>query len=106
MSLSSVKNDDELEKEDDVAYLGNEFFKSFEVTHDYVKTGSRNSEPDQIAIVGFWKPDVHSKKYECYSTSTITNPVKKPAYSDASAIFCEVLFTGEDGNIFFFYRDK
>jgi hypothetical protein len=104
MSVDTVNNVDELEKEDDVGVLGNEFFKSFEVEPDSGKTDARNGEPDQIAIVGFWKPDQQSNKYECYSTLTITSPVKKPAYSDESAIFCEVLFTGDDGNVFFFYR--
>jgi hypothetical protein len=104
--VSVVRKEDFLEKEDDVAFLGNEFFNNQEVILDEDKTFDKNNEPNQVAVVGFWKLDRYTKNYECYSTMTVPDPIKKPAHADETAVFCEVLYNGEDNNIFYFFKDS
>ena len=35
---------------------------------------------------------------------TVPSPVKRPASQDETTIFCEVLYNGNNDNVFFFYR--
>ena len=36
----------------------------------------------------------------------LMDPVKRPVLKDASTEFYEVLFTGSDGEVFFFYKKE
>ena len=94
-----------MEKEGDVDFLGNEFFESATFKFDSKETDKRKNEPNQIAKVGFWKFNSVTKNFSCYHQYTIPSPVKKPVKDDDTAVFYEVLFSGDDNSLFYFTKE-
>ena len=76
---------------------------------EYEKFGySQHNNVDEVAIVGFWKPDSESKRLKCYHFFHIPNPVKRKIRKNDSnnSILYEVLFEGQDNELFFFMQQK
>ena len=57
---------------------------------------------NEIAVIGFWTMDIDTQDFFCYKYLIVPDPIKKTVKKEESTNFYQVLFTGQDGEVFFF----